>query len=215
MKYVWQSSIEKMHVINKYKAMEDKIYYSGLTAGGLLQAMLICLKAADLTTWPWWLVLMPTWISLVLLLIALMVISYLLYTTEPKNEEPITEEPKNDSKSLTESTISSTSEISPKRMSSPVTPRSECNKKVEEVIPSVEDQSKVIVVTVTEETKKEKPVKKVAKKPKVETKEEPKEEPKEDAPKETKETKPKVKKPRKKKADGEDAKSTAKGDTDK
>lgn len=215
MKYVWQSSIEKMHVINKYKAMEDKICYSGLTAGGLLQAMLICLKAANLTTWSWWMVFLPTWIGFAVLIASLIIVSYFVLTTKPKKEEPIVEEPKDECNSTGESTVSITSAVSAEKMSKPVVPSTKPKKKVEKVIPVVEDQSKVIVVTVAEEDKKEEPVKKTAKKSKAEPKVEPKVEPKEDAPKDVKEAKPKAKKSRKKKADGEDTKPTAKGDTDK
>lgn len=197
--------------------MEDKIYYSGLTAGGLLQAMLICLKAANLTTWSWWWIFAPLWVSLALVIISLLLVAYMLYAHKPKEEstpaETKPEEPKEEPK--VESTVSSTSEVPAEKMSKPVTSRPKPKKKMEEVIPVVEDPNKVIVVTVAEELKKEEPVKKATKKPKVETKVEPKVEPKEDAPKEVKETKPKAKKTRKKKADGEDTKSTAKGDTNK
>lgn len=56
---------------------------SGKTSGGIgffgvLQLILITLKLCKVITWSWWLVLLPIWIGLTAILIAIIVIAALL-----------------------------------------------------------------------------------------------------------------------------------------
>ena len=52
----------------------NKTSNSGVSLLGVVQIVFIILKLAGLISWSWWIVLVPLWVSLFLLLIAVLVL---------------------------------------------------------------------------------------------------------------------------------------------